>query len=314
MSKNRKPPNPPPAPPVQEPPEAPGRTPPGLIERFAEQSFELAKQFLEHHLRISLAAIAAIVFLVAIYELRSAPQCIKVKTEYIGELNTCESSQQVSQDAPIEGLSGNIYTDLNGRFTIKVPDPDQWSIIPAEDDLDDNGRMAKALKIPAGLIADSSQDITIKTDDAAVVFLSQKTPEWNIASLWVFRIPGRTGPIDDLIRNEIGEQGGLRRTGTAVVPFVVGRALSGRPLDRTKGGSPTGRVHPDHLVMAPDHLSALLVWQSPFEGVDMDIVGRFVVGPKDTFYITALTPKPANDAGKAINGQLHTMIQSFRAF
>ena len=248
-----------------------------------------------------------------IYVFRSTPKCLKLKSEYLGEVSSCESPEPASQAVPSEGLNGNIYTDLSNRFSIKIPDPERWSIIPTEDERDDDGRTAKTVKIPPGLIADSPKDITIRTDDADVVLLGHKTFDWNIASLWVFRIPGRTGPIDDLIKQEMGERGGLRRTGTAIVPFVIGRTLSGRSLDDTKA-NPSGRVAPDNVVIAPDHRSALLLWQSPFEGIDMDIIGRFVVGPKDTFYITALIPKPANDAGKAINEQLHTMIQSFMPF
>ena len=311
---SKKPRRPRPAPPVQAPPEPTSRIALGLIERFTEKSFEFAKDVLADHLKIGLAVIAGVVLLVVVYEVVSKPKCIRLKTEYIHELNTCDSSEQSDQEVPIEGLHENIYTDLANRFSIKIPDPQRWSIIPAEDKADDSGGIAKTITIPPGLIAYGPQDITIRTDDAAVVFLGHKTAEVNIASLWVFRITGRTGPIDDLVKQESGEQGGLRRTGATTVPFAIGRALSGKPLDASKGSGPAGRVTPDNLVVAPDHRSALLLWQSPYEGTDMDIAGRFVVGPKDTFYIVALIPKPTNDDDKTINEQLHTMIQSFRPF
>lgn len=64
-------------------------------------------------------------------------------------------------------------------------------------------------------------------------------------------------------------------------------------------------------MVSPNHDNALLLWKSPYVGLNANIVARVVSGRRDTFYVVAIIVEPVTPDEKKIGVQLRKMLESF---
>ena len=274
---------------------------------------ELIKEYLKHHLVLAkFGGVVLLLGLIIVLIFRKPSDCLEVDTHFLGNIRVgCSHAENLLPAALADGLHGNNYMDREAAFTLRLDEPTNWSIVQAVTTIDEStqGRSAKAFKFPVGLLGD--QNITILTNDGVVAFLYNKLIRQGKASLWVFRIPNQTRGVEEFVAAETDK---LLRTGAVVVtliaPLVSDPFRNQTPSVRQE--TPTRRVQLTKMEISPDHRNAVLVWESPVWGVNADIVGRAVLGKRDTYYVIAIRVAPVAPNEEKINQQLHTMIESFR--
>jgi hypothetical protein len=309
-----RPPSPPPAIDPIPPKDLPPRS---SVLHLLEKVLDLAKQWMHHHFILSvifaLSGLLIIVLGLAILLFRPN-DCMSTETKYTGKVSFCLTRRIEPESPLVDGLHGNTYADLRGGFSLTIENPDDWSIFPATEVPDKSGRIAKGFSIPPGIIA--GIPVGFLTDDAVVAFISGIKINQAVVSVWIYRLAGRTGPVEAFVREETNPTGGkMRKTGAAVAAYWTSEMLSGpgRVPRQAEPSATAGIVRVSSMQVSADHKNALLLWNSPYRGSDIDIIGRFVVGSKDTYYIVAVRPKFTDAQGEILNSNVRTMIGSFRA-
>lgn len=294
-------------------PDVPPVTPPArqvTVWDFLHRALELPLEFLRHHFVLTAAGLAvAAVIAVFLLATRKTDECITINAKIIGEIQTCSKPTAQAAPAP-DDAEDKVYADMRAGYRLAMREPDDWSVFPAIDVPDpQSGGTAKAFSIPPGIVADIP--ITILTDEAATAFVSRTKVREGVVSLWVYRLAARVGPVERFINEETGPLR-LRKTGAPVATYLA--SLMGSDALARIGQAPTKGdvVRVSTVAVSPDHRSALVLWVTPYPGVEMDIVGRFVVGDKDTYYIVAVRPKPADPKGDRLNADVRRMIESLR--
>jgi hypothetical protein len=145
-----------------------------------------------------------------------------------------------------------------------------------------------------------------------VAFIHSKLLNEGKANFWVYHMPNLTRPVEEFVSAETRN---LLRTGSTMVALITPLALSDSQSPWRHRATPDGVGHVEltKIEVSPDHKHALLLWKSPFFGISADIVARVIVGERDTYYVVAVRVAPAGPVEEKINGELRTMIESFRA-
>lgn len=284
-----------------------------IVLSLMSHRLEPIKEYLKQHLLLAkFGAVMLLLGFVFVLAFRKPSDCLEVDTHFLGNIRVgCSHAENLLPAAFADGFHGNHYTDREAAFTLRLDDPTNWSIVQAVTTVDETtqGRSAKAFKFPVGLLGE--QNITILTNDGVVAFLYNKLVHRGKASLWVFRIPNRTRDVEDFVAAETEK---LLRTGAVVVtliaPLVSDPFRNQTPSVRQE--TPTRRVQLTKIEISPDHRNAVLLWESPVWGANADIVGRAVVGKRDTYYLIAIRVAPVAPNEEKVNQQLQTMIGSFR--
>lgn len=287
------------------------RAEPGGAWPVLHRVIDVVSEYLKHHALLGALLIAAVVVVASIALLTG--RCIEIETEYTGKITSCTETEAAEQTAPPDGLHGNVYSDHAAGYSLRIGEPENWSIFPAIDIPDEaTGTVAKGFSIPAGVLARIA--VGFLTDEAATVFVSRREADSVVVTVWVYHL-ARTGRVEELIAEELEAQR-MRKTGASIVAHITALVSSDNPP--TLGmGNPDAK---DRLTLSTqqvgaDHKSALLLWKSPYAMFpDIDIIGRFVVGADHTLYVVAIRPKPAGALGEEINHDVRGMIESLAVF
>lgn len=273
----------------------------------------VVKHYLKGHLWTTLASIVALVVMSFFYFNAPQPQCIDAPDTPIGPIHiNCSSPEARLAEKVVDGLHGNIYSDRSGGFALRLENADQWSIIQPDESAD--GR--KFLVFPPGILG-GDIPVTYIIPEVSAVFVNKGLAQGGIASAWIFRIPSRTDSIEKFIAEETKY---MRRTSTIVAIFALAQAMQGSPASpesmrdaETITRSPEDdRVRLTNMQVAPNRKDALLIWEAPFKGVPADVIGRVVVGERNTYYIVTLKLRSSRSEEGSINIDLRTLLSSFQ--
>jgi hypothetical protein len=285
-----------------------------FARHFLDRAFDLAEEVFKHHMRLASLGIGALLVLAfvfaVIFVIRHRNGCFSIEGHYTGEIKICDEQSKAEESSALDGLHGNVYTDLQAGYSLTLPDPDGWSVFPATDFLDpQNGQIAKRFSFPTGALG--RIPVQVVTDYGLTAFISRPKINFAPVTMWVHRLPTENRTVEQFIQLETGSFQ-MRMTGAAVAAYATGLFLAGITPKPTSNKTPPGTVTLSAQVVSPDHRSALLLWIAPYLGLDADIVGRFVLGPTYAYYIVAIRPKPADRDQEKFNADVRTMIESFR--
>lgn len=296
---------------AQKPREEGAQSKPSIAMALIAHGSELATQYLEHHFKLAIFVGAMLLLIVIVFlVVRRPSDCLDVDAHMLGTIRVgCSAAETPPPEASVDGLSGKQYTDRTAGFTLRLEEPSNWSILQAQNTVDLYGRPAKAFQFPRGLLG--NKEVTFLTKDGVAAFINDTLLREGKANFWVYYIPNQTRPVEEFVSAETKN---LLRTGSTVLTLTTPLALSDSPpsSQNRATGDALGRVDLTKMEVSPDHKQALLLWRSPYFGVDADIVARVVIGERDTYYAVAIRVAPDGQVEDKINHELRTMIESFR--
>jgi len=273
---------------------------------------QLAAEYLSHHFKAMVAAIVLIVagFVLVLSQLNSS-DCLEIESHYLGTIRArCSSVSTPSPATLVDGLRDKYYTNKRAAFTLRVEEPDDWSIVHAEEShpSDGGGPPTRSFSFPPGVLA--SKEIHFLTDDGVVAFVNKTATNGGKASLWIYLIRNQAQAVQTFIG---AEQQRMLRMAPVVLSLIFPPLISHTQPERTERlpSQDEGRVELTTMKTSSDHKEAILVWNSPYHGVNADIVARVVVGYRDTYYVVAARLRSNTPNAEKINYGLRTMLESF---
>lgn len=237
--KKRPLPKPIPPPTLATPPQTPPHLPDwvGLLIKGIKLVFEGFELWLKHHLKLAVFVGVLVLALVLVIRLTRSQNsdCLEIEAHLIGKVSVDCTHREPQLQETTEGRNSKTYTDVEAGFALRLEDPNDWSVVQAENFIDASGP-AKAFRFPRGLLR--NQDVTVLTKDGTVAFIYTKTSGEGKPSLWVFHIREQLR-VEELVAQETNQM--LRAAGAVgayVMSSVSLNAYSPRRLSSPERGNP----------------------------------------------------------------------------
>lgn len=269
----------------------------------------LVIKWLKHHLFLSALLLFVVLFISIFSLVRDRSACVSLSNTAIGSFTTCSPPQ-----APLEGttqtdgLHGELYVDRRAGFSLRLLNPDQWSVVQPHE-LSDG---SKTIVFPPGILG--KKVISVITDDASVVFVNKGSIAGGNSSVWVFRIPRPYDPIDKFIAEETTR---MLRTGSVIIAHLrvwdePQSALKPQRDGQSTRPSTDERAQLTSVQVSPNKRNAVLIWEKLLGDVPVDVIGRVVAAERDTYYLVTLKSREHTAAENEVSLTLREVLVSFQ--
>ena len=280
-------------------------------ERISLGFLNVLREWLKDYLVIRLLAIVLLAFLGFYVVHVSRSGCVNMTDTPLGSLSICPTDPLAGSSDVADGLHGDVYVDRRAGFSLRLTNADHWSVIQPNQNSDGT----KSVVFPPGILG--KIPVAIVVPDVSVVFISKRNSEGGASSAWVFRVSGERFPIERFVAEESKN---LRRTAQVWTTYTIAEMLNEsdsraihEPNPRSSGRTPgDDRIRLTSVQYSPNRRDALVLWDRPQIGLPIDLIGRVVVGDRDTYYIVTLKFSGKAPRELEVNAALRGLLTSFR--